>query len=309
MLKPLKKTTYEDACRYGQELLDRLGEEEEFARIQERAASLNVEIMCSLRHTYAPDALNYVPSSDCTGPLPYGYAMELWFDLVGDGAVLCSQGEGQIQLSYAVTAIEQVNYLLFNRVHFFDYEDILSENPIFATLDDYLDRIEDAGCAPSPFIRDTLCQTEPRAERGLLRGRDAVGEGSYVELSSRPYNGTVGAADSLYFASDAFFPYRLFLLAATGDATLDMPRTLAGEKLQALVELLEDVPRAMHATHCFADLLSELGVSAYTPPPRAEMLLDSLTFLRKKGFLSDVAALAEFLNEQLCNGESVTFIP
>ncbi len=313
MLKSYRKTTYEDACNRGREILERLRAEEDFIHVRDRAAALGVDIVCDMRHTVTEDYEGgYIFTQEHEGQLPHGYALELWFDLVRDGYVLCSAGEDKIQLSYSVPVVTYVNLLLTQRFSFADYETVMQENPVCAVLEDYLDRIEDEGACPSPFVRDSLSPTAPRGEEGLIVGRENVGDGSYVEISSHPYDGTVGAEDSLYFSSDAFLPYHLFLLGVTAPAAgsaFTAPLTLSTEEMNAYAEVLEELPRHMRACRCFTELLSAVGVAAYAPPPRAEALLDEVTYLREKEFLADAARLAAHLRDCAEADTPVTLIP
>ena len=306
--------TYEEILTHARSLLERLTEEEEYRAVEARARAMGLSLTATYRHTHTPDfAARFIPDADAEGKLPAGYAMELWIDLNrGDHIVAYLDDDGnEIQCSYALTAAISVSYLLFSRVELLSYEDILAENPLFDVLTDDLDAIEDLGDLDSPFLRDHLTPVSPRGEVCLLTDKSQVGEGSYVEIRIGEYDGTFGHDDSLYFAEDAFLPYRMLLLALFGAERLTAGEylTLTGEETQELIEALDSMPSALSGAITYPDaLLDTYCLEAFTPPPRLETCLNRLTFSRSKEFLTDVAALSERLSGRPSPDTPITFI-
>ncbi len=300
MKQAVKKTTYEDTMRHAEELFAALAETEEYSAAVSRAATLGLEVVTSVRHTYTADYADvYHPVRETEGTVPVGYAMELRFDLVRDGYVLAA-ADGSMQFSYTVTAIECMSVLFFHNLYFRDLDYILERNPISAMLEEYMDIIEEAGAVASPFAVGGILSAIPE-ERMAVVTRNEVTEGSYVEIACGAYTGTVGSDRSLYVVSDAFLPYRLFLHAVMHkterftDETLPLDR----EECEAFAEALEEAGHEVRHAATFADLYSELFESPLSPTPEIERLLDSLTVCRPRDFAADCETIAELLREQL----------
>lgn len=306
--------TYEEVLAHAKSLLASLAEDEEYRAVEARARAMGLSLTATYRHTYTPDfAARFVPDADADGKLPAGYAMELWIDLNrGDHILAYLDDDGnEIQCSYSLTAAISVSYLLFSRVELLSYDDILADNPLFAVLTDDLDAIEDLGDLDSPFLRDHLTPTSPRGEVCLLTDKSQVGEGSYVEILAGEYDGNFGHEDSLYFAEDAFLPYRMLLLALFGAERLTEGEylTLTGKETDEFIEALDELPRALSGVVTYSDALSEAySLEAFTPPPRLETCLNRLTLLRSDDFLSDVSTLFERLTARPSPDTPITFI-
>ncbi len=309
MKQALRKTTYEDAVAHAERLLEELTGRDEYIAAAERAASLDIAIKASVRHTYTEEyATAYEPNPAAEGHVPGGYAMMLWFDLVRDDHVLAS-ADGALQCSYGALAIECMTLLFSQKLYFRDLAYILERNPICEMLQTFLDVVEETGVVPTPFTRDEMMPTEPHGEAGALH-RGEVHDGAYVEVLRGVYTGEIGAQTSLYFTQESFLPYRLFLHGLTGQVEMfggeSMP--LDDEICERFIDLLEEVQDVIHHTSCFSQLFGELCESPLSPPPRTERLLDALTVCRADAFVDDCAALADLLREQYNADEAVTFI-
>ncbi len=310
MKRSLRDTTYEDAIKHAEALFEALHETEEFAAVTARAAEAGITISTSVRHTYTPEfAEGFTPAPDTAGNLPHGYAMELWFDLVRDGHVLVTGGETPTQCSYGALAIDASSFLFFNRLNFRDLEDVLEHNPICAMLEEFFDMIDENGATATVFKSDALALAAPTGKVGMLTLSD-IDKGAFTEISRTAYDGTFGAETSVYFAADAFTPYRLFLLALM-DRTADFDGAslaLDRDTAEAFADLLEEIPSLIRRTPTFTDLFTELVSGPLTPTPRVEQLSDALTVCRAAAFSSDCHRLAAFVREQLAAEAPITII-
>ncbi len=310
MKKTLKHTTYEDAVQHGDNLLEELGQNEEYAAAVARAEEMGITISASIRHTYTDEfEAGYTPAEEPTGQLPSGYAMELWFDLTHDGHVLVAKGENPVQCSVGATAIEFSVVFLTARLNFFDLDYILEHNPIAAMLEEFLDLIEENGAAPSPFVADGLCSPTPGGSAAIL-SRQQVLQGAFVEFSSNPYDGTFGAEDSLFIDAEVALPYRLFLHAAMNSLEAFQGDHLAlnADQTEAFAAMLEEVPDTLESSVNFATLYNALCGFPLEAPPRAERLLDALTILRETRFTDDCTRLAAFIRDAQANDKQLTVI-
>lgn len=315
MLKPYRKTNYEEAIAHAEGILASFRELDETREMESHAASLGIGVAYSLHHTYdESQRANYICPDSTEGALPNGYTLEIWVDLTKDGYVLASTSGEEDRLQYSVSFpvvvhVEGMVYF-FNRVDFLSFETVMKKNQANAMLESFLDEIEENGAQPSPFRTDSTCPVLPVGDLRVVFGVEDLEAGNYTELSPRPYDGTVGGKHSVFVGEHAFLPLRLFLLGCT-----DLPRwntpaalTLTEEELTVWLDLLGEVPYVMEEYTSFTDLLDGVGIHAYAPPPNAETLLWRLTYGRKTDFLSDTARLADWLTAQKEEGNPVTLI-
>lgn len=309
--RPIAKT-YEDIYAHAKALVAALEEDAAYRALVARARTLGITVSVTPRHTFSPEYIpHYIPDADAAGKLPGGYAMELWFDLnCGDHVLAFSDDEGNdVQCSYSMLAACEQSYLLFSRVVLYSYEEMMAGNQLIAVLTDCLDAAEDGCAGDSPFLSDLLTPTEPRGERGLLVGRAAVSDGSYVEIVRGAFDGTFGHEDACYFSEDGFLPYRMLLLALFGAERISIGSslTLSTEEATQFCEALRMLPEALSSIFSYIDALTETyGMTALVPPPRLETCLNRLTLHRDEAFLDDAEALADYLSGD--GASPVTFI-
>ena len=314
MAKRTYAKTYEEIYAHAKALTARLEEDAEFQAVVARARTLGITVSVTTRHTFSPEYVpHFIPDADASGKLPGGYAMELWVDLnCGDHILAFSDDEGNdVQCSYTMLAACEESYLLFSRVVLYSFEKMMADNQLIAILTDCLDAAEDGVSGDSPFRSDLLTPTEPRGERGLLMGRDAVSEGSYIELMRGEYDGTFGHKDACYFSEDGFLPYRMLLLALFGAERISIGAslTLTVEETSQLVDALITLPEALSTVFSYSDALAETyGLTAFLPPPRLETCLNRLTLHRDEEFLEDADRLAAYLAPEGSVTAPVTFI-
>lgn len=314
MAKRTYAKTYEEIYAHAKALTVRLEEDAEFQAVVARARTLGITVSVTTRHTFSPEYVpHFIPDADASGKLPGGYAMELWVDLnCGDHILAFSDDEGNdVQCSYTMLAACEESYLLFSRVVLYSFEKMMADNQLIAILTDCLDAAEDGVSGDSPFRSDLLTPTEPRGERGLLMGRDAVSEGSYIELMRGEYDGTFGHKDACYFSEDGFLPYRMLLLALFGAERISIGAslTLTVEETSQLVDALITLPEALSTVFSYSDALAETyGLTAFLPPPRLETCLNRLTLHRDEEFLEDADRLAAYLAPEGSVTAPVTFI-
>ncbi len=310
MKRSFRSTTYEDVIAYAQDLIEELREKEEYLSAVSRAEALGYAITATVRHTYTEDfAASYTPNPDATGPIPVGYAMELWFDITAAGHVLVTNGETPVQCSVSALAAETSGVFLIRHLKLLTLDEVLDHTPVAAMLEEYLDALEEEGYALSPFVTDALAPVSPRGGDGVIN-LARVEDGSYVELSRMPYDGSFGREDSLYLSRDAFLPYRLFLLGITGRSTDFEGAYLLPDidTTEAFLEILDEIPHAIRNALNFDDLYSALLDSPLAPTPRAEQLLDALTICRRNAFLDDCERIADFIREQLADENTITIL-
>lgn len=306
--------TYEEIYAHAKALTARLEEDTDYQALLARARTLGITVSVTPRHTFSPEYVpHFIPDADATGKLPAGYAMELWIDLnCGDHILAFTDDEGNdVQCSYTMLAACEENFLLFSRVALYSYEKMMADNQLIAILTDCLDAAEDGVSGDSPFRSDLLTPTEPRGERGLIVGRDAVGEGSYVEIVRGDYDGTFGHEDAYYFSEDGFLPYRMLLLALFGAERISIGSslTLTAEEAAQFADALDELPEALSTVFSYSDALAETyGLEAFLPPPRLETCLNRLTLHRDEAFLDDAARLAAHIAPEDGETTSVTFI-
>lgn len=315
MAKRAYAKTYEDIYAHAKALTAQLEEDPDFRAVVARARTLGITVSVTVRHTFAPPEYipRFTPDADASGKLPAGYAMELWVDLnCGNHIMAFTDDEGNdVQCSYTMLAACEESFLFSSRVVLFSYEKMMEENQLIAILTDCLDAAEDGVAGDSPFVSDLLTPTEPRGERGLLMGRDAVGEGSYIEIVRGTYDGTFGHEDACYFSEDGFLPYRMLLLALFGAERLCIGSylTLTAGETARFADALRELPEAVFTVFSYSDILAEnYDLTAFLPPPRLETCLNRLTVRRDEDFVEDAARLADYLAPEGEEAAPATFI-
>ena len=314
MAKQTYAKTYEEIYAHAKALTAQLEEDPEFRAVVARARTLGITVSVTPRHTFSPEYVpHFIPDADASGKLPGGYAMELWVDLnCGDHILAFADDEGNdVQCSYTMLAACEESYLLFSRVALYSYEKMMADNQLIAILTDCLDAAEDGVAGDSPFVSDLLTPTEPRGERGLLMGRDAVGEGSYIEILRGTYDGAVGHPDACYFSEDGFLPYRMLLLALFGAERISVGNylTLTIPETAQFISALRELPEALSTVFSYSDALAETyDLTEFLPPPRLETCLNRLTLHRDEAFLDDAARLADYLAPEGETTTPVTFL-
>ena len=310
MAKHAYAKTYEDIYAHAKSLTAQLEADPDFRAVVARARTFGITVSVTLRHTCAPPEYipRSIPDADASGKLPAGYAMELWVDLnCGDHILAFTDDEGNdVQCSYTMLAACEEHFLFSSRVVLLSYEKMMADNQLIAILTDYLDAAEDGVTGDSPFVSDLLTPTEPRGVRGLLVGREAVGEGSYIEIVHGAYDGTFGHEDACYFSEDGFLPYRMLLLALFGAERLCIGSymTLTAEETTRFVGALRELPESIFVVFSYSDVLAEAyGLTAFLPPPRLETCLNRLTVRRDEDFVEDAVRLAAYL---IPEGEAAT---
>ncbi len=314
MLKPLGKTTYEDAVSWGEEVIDRLMQEEEYAAVCDRLSQMGVEMEWSLHHTKTEEArgCSYTSIEDAHGKLKRGYAMELWVDFVKDGFVLASSGdeEERIQYSLSMTAVRQINGLVLSRVEFLDYQQILDSNKPFAMMDSFAEAMEKDGYLYTPFTQESRTPMAPVGTMNMIENKRDLLEGSYVELSPKDYDGTFGGEDSVFFATHCFLPYRYLLLPIVGlDKLSQEAITLTPEESTRWATLIGEAIYELEDVEDFADAMSNgCGIAAYAPPPKTEEILNAVTVFRMEAFKTETEKMLLWLQNTLEQEKPVTLI-
>jgi hypothetical protein len=195
-------------------------------------------------------------------------------------------------------------------MEFFSVGEILHENCPFEMLEEFLDQIEEHGYIHSPFIKNSRMPSEPMGEIEVLFDKAELAGGSYVELSTQPYDGTVGRDDSAFVAEHVFMPYKLLLLGLVDlDTVMKADAvTLTGEAIHLFAERIRDFVEAVDTEeHFTAALTNHTGVTAYAPPPHAEEMLNLITVVCNDEFVEASNDLADWIDDRF-EDECLTII-
>ena len=311
MLKPYRKTSYEDVVAHGMQLIREISEVETFyTEVLQRAEELGVAVEFSLRHTTTEEYRGgYMPPKVLSGRVPRGYALEIWIDLCQDGCVLasCEEEASRIQYSINVAAVTYAPGLVFDKVDFLSVEDVLRECVI---LEEFLDGIQEKGATKTPFSTNDRMPDAPMGALLPVLGVEGLEAGSYVELQGAEYDGAFGKDDSLFVGEHAFLPYKLLLLGLVPltDLVEGDHITLRGDVAEAFLARCEELKLAIAETNSYTDALYDCGVAAYAPPPNAERLLNALCVFDEGEFEEGNEVITRWMDSHLGMGHPITII-
>ena len=313
MLKPWKKTTYQDVIQHAEGVIAEIQANPAFVEVSERAQALGVTLEFGYRHTL--DEEHRGSAISCAEPdriLPHGYTMELWLDLCDAKNVLVSKGEEESRTQYSISATvcEYVEGLFTHKIDFLDAEKVIKNGFPLVMLEEFLDAIEENGAMPGPFMRDSLVPEEPVGESLPVYDMGQLVGGSYVVLVSGAYEGTTEGKASIFISEHAFLPYKYLLLGV-----VSLERLTEGEQLvltkgeaERFLELLDEIKYVENEGSYTDTLNNNCGVTAYAPPPNTERLLDKLTLYNFYDFVTSTDELIGWIGVELSNADTLTIV-
>ena len=307
MIRSYGKLSNGELSAHEENVVSFLNADERFIDCVEDAEDLGVGISVSVYRPHADQ-----PPAEGENKFAPTYESELRIDFVSDGYVVMNRPEegGAVQMTVSVPLVKEVESLLIRKLELVPYDELIEDETFFFAIEDFLDDIEDHGIGvPSPFPANEDEHDVPEGPLSPMTADERGDLTDLIELQIGDFDGRFEREDSLYFTRDGFYPYRVLLAHVLGDRyqnggvwrVFDEDLTVFRDLLASLADLPESVST-------FSDLLSELSVYEFAPTDRAERLLTAVTVGRRDEFLSDAAALADWIGERIGEGVAVTVI-
>ena len=311
MIQSYGKTSNEELHAHEENVVSFLRADERFCDCEEDAEDLGVSLSVSICRSSSP----FLDVDEAAGEkFRHGYESELRIDIVRDGYILNNvPEEGRaVQMTVSHPVVKTPETLLFKKVELIPYDEVIEDETLFFSLEDFLDDIEDRGPGnATPFCVNENEHEFPEGNLSPMTIGERGNETGLIEIQRGEYDGFFERPDSLYFTRDGFYPLRVLIAHVQAERYQNGGVwVLSPEECREIADLLTETEDAIDNAKIltYSDVLSGLSIYEFAPTDRAERLLTRVTMFRRSEYLSDVDLLAEWFNARSDAGEQVTVI-
>ena len=307
-----RRVSREDIVAHGEAVISALKAQEGFGDIVEHAKALGVVVSIYSRDTFTYDRRNEFSLSEDEEDIPYGYQCDLRIDIVRDGRILFVADEtGEYnQLSVSFPIIITPETLFGRKMKFIDFAEIEGSESIIDYIADFLDAVnEGKGGVVSVLTANEVKADAPIAD-GMIASLADLPEGDVIELLPGAFAGVYLGEKSVFFAPEAFAPFKLLLEARKfGFHVAHGVSVMNEEKWQQFSGDVREFCSLLRHNDCgFSDILSQMKLYSLEPSDTEEKQLNNICYSDKKAFIKTAEALLTWGNEVMDTEEEISIL-